>query len=555
MSPHPPWFARLGQSVRLLHLSTQGRIMGAVLLILLLAFPLAGQQALHIARQNADTVLQQQATVQLTILAKSVADAAILRDYDTIQAQLKIQAMQGNLLFAEYVAPSGLTLREQAAPPHADRPVWFANLAGLHISGAQHSLVVDGQNYGYLQIQPSPHAYEDFLWHLGNRLFLLFAAALLLLGWLTHVLLRSNLKDLVRLRTTARQIEAGNYSARIPVRASSPPEIQETTQAFNYMSSALESLVTDLNEQQAALDNTAGVTETDLSGTITFANELFCITSGYTRQEIVGQNYRDLNSGWHDAAFFSHLWKTLSGGRTWRGEICNRAKDGRVFWTATTIIPIKGEDGLPLKYLTINFDITQRKLDETTLREEKERWLVTLQSINDAVVVTNAQNQVIHINPTAESMLGVSLEDAVSMPLTNLMHLDQMDGAKDGPACVLPTVQPSTTRQAPLNCTPDLGKILRLASVVRLSMAAMARVRFTCCVTRPRKNSYSTTCARWLSTTPSPHCRIVAQWRAALPAHFAPRVIRDSNMRSATSIWINSSWSTIPAAIRWATRC
>ncbi len=414
-------------------------MLGTVLLILLVVFPLAGQQALHIARQDADTTLQQQATVHLAMLAQSVTDAAILHDYAAIQAQLKIQTVQGDLLFAEYVAPNGDTLREQAAPPHADRPVWFANLVRLHIPNAQYSLDIGGKNYGRLQIQPSPHAYEDFLWHLGNRLFLLLAAALLLLGWLTHVLLKSNLKDLVRLRTTARQIEAGNYSARIPVRSSSPPEIQETTRAFNYMSSALESLVTDLNEQQAALDNTAGVTETDLSGTITFANELFCITSGYTRQEIVGQNYRDLNSGWHDAAFFSHLWKTLSGGRTWRGEICNRTKDGRVFWTASTIIPIKGEDGLPLKYLTINFDITQRKLDETTLREEKERWLVTLQSINDAVVVTNAQNQVVHINPTAESMLGVSLKDAMSMPLTNLMHLDQMDGAKDGPACVLPT--------------------------------------------------------------------------------------------------------------------
>ena len=436
MSPHPSWFARFVQHV---HLSTQGRVLGTVLLILLLVFPLAGQQALLIARQNANVALQQKAAAHLAVLSQSIAHAVIIRDDRAIQTQLKAQTAQGNLLFAQYTAPDGPILREQAATPQADHPAWFGRLAGLHIPVMQHTLEINGIQYGSLQIQPSPHAYEDFLWHLGNRLFLLLAVALLLLGGLIHVLLRSNLKDLARLRTTARQIEAGNYSARIPVRASSPPEIQETTRAFNTMSSALQSLVTNLNEQQAALDNTAGVTETDLSGTITFANELFCITSGYTHQEIVGRNYRCLNSGCHDAAFFSHLWKTLSGGRTWHGEICNRAKDGRVFWIATTIIPIKGEDGLPLKYLTISFDITQRKLDEAALREEKERWLVTLQSINDAVIVTNAQNQVIHINPTAENMLGVSLEDAVSMPLTNLMHLDQMDGAKDGPACALPS--------------------------------------------------------------------------------------------------------------------
>ena len=420
--------------------------MGTVLLILLLVFPLAGQQALLIARQNANAALQQKAAAHLAVLSQSIADAVIIRDDRAIQTQLKIQTAQGNLLFAQYTAPDGHILREQAATPHADRPAWFGRLAGLHIPVMQHSLDIDGIQYGRLQIQPSPHAYEDFLWHLGNRLFLLLAVALLLLGGLIHVLLKSNLKDLVRLRTTARQIEAGDYSARIPIRASSPPEMQETTRAFNTMSSALESLLTDLNEQQAALDNTAGVTEADFSGTITFANELFCITSGYSREELVGQNYRFLNSGWHDAAFFAHLWKTLSAGRTWRGEICNRTKDGRVFWTASTIIPIKGEDGLPLKYLTISFDITQRKLDETALSEEKERWQVTLQSINDAVIVTNAHNQVMHINPTAESMLGVSLEDAVSIPLTNLMHLDQMEAPRMGPACSLPSATCCATR-------------------------------------------------------------------------------------------------------------
>lgn len=439
MSAPSSWLYRAAQSVCLVKLSTQKRILGSVLLVLLIAFPLAGQQALHTARQDANAALHLQATAHLGVLAQSVTDAAIIRDFSAIQTQLKAQVAQGNLRSAQYTAPNGYTLLELAPPIQADRPVWFADLAHLSIPVLNHRLDIGGQNYGQLDIQPSPHIYEDFLWHLGSRLFVLLASAFVILGWLTHVLLKINLKDLGLLRSSARLIEAGDYSSRIPIRPSSPPELQETTRAFNYMSSALESLLTDLNEQQAALDNTAGVTEVDLAGNFLFANELYCITCGYPREELIGQNHRMLNSGLHDPVFFTELWNTISRGRTWRGEICNRSKSGRLYWTAATIIPLKGDDGQPLKYLEICFDITQRKLDEVALSEEKERWLVTLQSINDAVIVTNAHDQVIHLNPTAESMLGISLEDALSKPLVNLMHLDQMDGAKDGPACVLPS--------------------------------------------------------------------------------------------------------------------
>ncbi|MDP1644398.1 MAG: EAL domain-containing protein [Thiobacillus sp.] len=412
--------------------------MGALLLILIAVFVLAGQQALQIARQDADAALRVQASAQLAALSQAVADSAIMRDYSALQAQLKTPIVQGNLRYVEYTAPNGYALREQAPARRADRPDWFATLTGLSIPVMQEALVIGGTAYGRLVIQPSSHAYEDFLWHLGTRLFLLLATAFVLLGWLTHVLLKINLRDLIRLRATARQIEAGDYRARIPIRASSPPELQQTTRAFNHMSAALERLLTDLNEQQKALDSTASMSEADLAGNITFANDLFCIISGYTREELHGQNHRIVNSGWHDAAFFAQMWETLSSGRTWRGEICNRAKDGRLFWTDSTFIPIKDDDGLPLKYLSIRFDITQRKLDEAALCAEKERWQVTLQSINDAVIVTNAHNQVTYINPAAEALLNIAQEEAQSIPLQNLMQLDQR-GGDDAPACFLPS--------------------------------------------------------------------------------------------------------------------
>ena len=432
-----PPLARLVQALRPAHLSTQCRVVGAALFVLIAVFALAAQQALHIARQDADAALHVQATAQLAALLQAVDGPAMRGDYAAVQTRLRIPIDQGNLRQVEYTTPNGRILRQQAHPPAVDRPDWFARLTRLALPVMQEDLIIQGTYYGSLRIQPSSHAYEDFLWHLGTRLFLLLGLAIALLGWLTRALLRINLKDLIRLSATARRIEAGDYSVRLPIRASSPPELQESTRAFNFMSAALERLLTDLGEQQKALDSAASVSESDLAGNITFANDLFCIISGYTREELIGQNHRIVNSGMHDHAFFSNLWGTITSGRTWRGEICNRAKDGRLFWTASTIIPIKGDDGLPLKYLSIRFDITQRKLDEAALSTEKERWQVTLQSINDAVVVTNAHNQVTYLNPAAESLLGLALEDALLNSLSDVMRLDRVSGDEEAPACFL----------------------------------------------------------------------------------------------------------------------
>jgi diguanylate cyclase (GGDEF)-like protein/PAS domain S-box-containing protein len=223
------------------------------------------------------------------------------------------------------------------------------------------------------------------------------------------------------------------------------------------MSASLERLLTDLNELRTAIDSTASVSETDLAGNITFANDLFCSISGHTRENLIGQNHRIVNSGQHDAAFFRGLWQTISSGRTWRGEICNRAKDGRLFWTASTLIPIKRDDGLPLKYLSIHFDITQRMLDKALLSDEKQRWQITLQSINDAVIVTNRHNQVTYLNPSAESLLGIALEDAILNPLNSVLQLDQMNGDEDAPACFLSPVSAPQSRTGSAQLQTRLG--------------------------------------------------------------------------------------------------
>ncbi|MFS2093225.1 putative bifunctional diguanylate cyclase/phosphodiesterase [Pseudomonas sp. Pseusp11] len=111
-----------------------------------------------------------------------------------------------------------------------------------------------------------------------------------------------------------------------------------------------------------AVDAAAIFSETDLNGRITYVNDQFCVVSGYSREELLGQNHRLLNSGLHSTDFFAAMWRTIALGNIWKGEICNRAKDGRLYWVDSTMVPVLDDTtGLVDRYLSIRFDISEKR--------------------------------------------------------------------------------------------------------------------------------------------------------------------------------------------------
>lgn len=185
-------------------------------------------------------------------------------------------------------------------------------------------------------------------------------------------------RRLYAVQNSINQVASGNTSARANITGNDEAAI--IAREFDNMLDAqeksgieLQKNIKALEDYKFALDQSAIITISDHNGLIISANDNFCNISKYTREELVGKTLKIINSGFHPTSFFKDMWKTIKSGKVWSGEIRNRKKDGEFYWVNSTIIPFLDTDNKPFQYLSIRYDITEKKKTEEEIIKAKEK--------------------------------------------------------------------------------------------------------------------------------------------------------------------------------------
>lgn len=214
-----------------------------------------------------------------------------------------------------------------------------------------------------------------------------------------------------------------------------------------------DSALSDISSYQKALDKFALVSVTDARGVIIRANDRFCDMSGYCREELIGVDHRIINSGHHPRAFFVDMWRTISRGELWRGEICNRARDGSNYWVDSTIVPMFERDGArPATYMSIRFDCTERHVAQARLSAaldelEDERNGLEARVLERTTALESAMRAAEDAN-AAKSMFLATMSHELRTPLHSIISFVEM---------VVEDIECGTSE--PGQMTQDLGSV------------------------------------------------------------------------------------------------
>lgn len=164
------------------------------------------------------------------------------------------------------------------------------------------------------------------------------------------------------------------------------------------------------------LDKTSIISIADMRGRIVYVNDKFCSVSGYTKKELIGENHRILKSGIHPADTFERMWQTISSGNTWQGQVCNRKKDGSLYWVKSEIHPICDGNGRPILYFSIRQEITQEVDLTQQLAINEERFRLSNAFANIVSFEWHFDSGIIHVSDEAQKLYGLQ------QPTNTLTH-------------------------------------------------------------------------------------------------------------------------------------
>ncbi len=206
-------------------------------------------------------------------------------------------------------------------------------------------------------------------------------------------------------------------------------ELREAQQRERERNMALAAALRDSESLMDTINAHAIVSEAGRDGRILRMNDAFCRISGYSREELIGQDHHIVNSGTHDRAFWQDMWRTITSGQPWRGQICNRAKDGRLYWVDSIIAPFKNSQGQIEKYVSIRFDITHAHEMDEALKIERQRLQSILEGTNVGTWEWDVQTGHTRFNERWAEIIGYRLDELQPVSIdtwTRLAHPDDL---------------------------------------------------------------------------------------------------------------------------------
>ncbi len=254
------------------------------------------------------------------------------------------------------------------------------------------------------------------------------AFSLLALGGAVFVT-RRLIKPIEVLKTTALQVQRGNMQVRNHLPRTDEMGFLGAT--FDGMTATLQERERGLREARReaaglyeAMNKHFIVSTADPQGTIAHANAAFCQVSGYAYEELMGQDHRIICSGMHPRAFWVDFWDTLNSGKPWHGEVCNRAKDGSLYWVDCIVVPMRSEAGKLEKYVSICHDISQRKTAQEALKNSEAIFSASFQSAAIGMALLTPKGRFSEVNSALCEFLGYTPDEMKERTAADMTHPD-----------------------------------------------------------------------------------------------------------------------------------
>ena len=300
----------------------------------------------------------------------------------------------------------------------SSRPKEYLGIQGELVWGVSEKIEILGVEW-FLVSESEQHKFWLSTYFFGSLLLLLtlcLSAGLFFVSYIQSRRISAPLASLVHASIEL----ADNHESDVMV-PSRYKEIHELGQALDTMVQTrtchlkeleeskkhLEEALEELSEKKYALEQHAIVSITDLDGKIQYVNDRFCEISGYSQIELMNQDHKLLNSGIHSVDFFQQLYDTIEKGGVWRGEICNRSKKWDLYWVDATILCFK-KQGKPFHYISISTDITAKKKEELEKNESLSLVETVLDSIDNAIFVTDEFGEILRCNQLFREFWGVT---------------------------------------------------------------------------------------------------------------------------------------------------